>query len=196
MYHIGRSICRTFFRLFFRWEIEGAGNIPVEGPVVICCNHINNLDPPLLGSSVSRKVHFMAKKELFSIPLLGRLLPSLGAYPISRGSGDRGALKKSLELLKEGRVLGIFPEGTRSKTGQLGKGHTGAAFITLRSDAVIVPGAITGPYRIFRRVKIVFGEPIDLTPYREKGINTESVEAAMEHTMNEIATLLSKSHSK
>ncbi|SFS94100.1 lysophospholipid acyltransferase family protein [Marininema halotolerans] len=190
LYQLGRSLCRTYFRLFFRWEIKGAEHIPADGPVVICCNHIDNMDPPLLGSSISRKVHFMAKKELFSVPLLGPILPRLGAYPVSRGAGDKGALRKSLELLKEGKVLGIFPEGTRSKNGQLGKGRTGAAFIALRSDSVIVPAAVTGPYRKFQRIKITFGKPIDLTPYRAKGINSETVEEVMEKTMNEIAALL------
>ena len=103
----------------------------------------------------------MAKEELFSAPVLGKILPHINAFPVKRGMSDREALRKGLGILKEGKVLGLFPEGTRSKTGELGKGLAGAGFFALRSKAHIVPCAMIGPYKPFKRLKVVFGKPIE-----------------------------------
>ncbi|MFC4078112.1 lysophospholipid acyltransferase family protein [Salinithrix halophila] len=184
------NLFRLLFRLFYKWEKQGVENVPAKGPVVICCNHINNLDPPLLGASLERQVHFMAKEELFKIPVIGSLVHSFGSFPVSRGSADKRALKKALELLGEGRVLGVFPEGTRSKTGQLGQAHTGAAFIALKGEAVLVPAAVLGSYRLFRRVRIIFGKPIDLSEYQKGRLTSDTIRGLTDRTMEEIAALI------
>ena len=121
----------------------------------------SNLDPPTVGIAAPRQVHFMAKEELFSAPVLGKILPHINAFPVKRGMSDREALRKGLGVLKEGKVLGLFPEGTRSETGELGKGLAGAGFFALRSKAQIVPCAVIGPYKPFKRLKVVFGKPIE-----------------------------------
>lgn len=192
MYRFFRQCFRYFFYLFFRWEVIGKEKIPVEGPVVLCCNHINNLDPPLVGASIERQVYFMAKEELFRIPVLSWLLRRFGSFPINRGKSDKQALKTSLELLKQGKLLGVFPEGTRSKTGDLGEAHTGAAFIALKGEAVVVPAAIVSSYRLFGKLVIRFGDPIDLTPYRQGRINSQTGREVTDRVMNEIRRLREK----
>jgi 1-acyl-sn-glycerol-3-phosphate acyltransferase len=157
---------------------------------LLCSNHIDNLDPPVVGITAPRDVHFMAKEELFHVPILKKLLPSLHAFPVKRGMSDREALRKGLAILKEGKVLGLFPEGTRSKTGELGKGLAGAGFFALRTDAVVMPCAIIGPYKAFRKLKVVYGKPIDLKEY---GKNQKlSAEQATEIIMEKIAELISQ----
>lgn len=110
----------------------------------------------------------MAKEELFSVPVLGKIVPHLNAFPVKRGMSDREALRKGLGILKDGKVLGLFPEGTRSKTGEMGKGLAGAGFFALRSDAHVVPCAIIGPYKAFKKLKVVYGKPIDMESIKEK----------------------------
>jgi len=128
----------------------------------------------------------MAKEELFRVPVLKSILPNVKAFPVKRGMSDRGALRTGLALLKEGEVLGLFPEGTRSKTGEIGKGLAGAGFFALRSDAKIIPCAIIGPYKLFGKLRVVYGKPIDFTELKKEKI---SVEAATEIIMNEIKKL-------
>ncbi|EJL40946.1 1-acyl-sn-glycerol-3-phosphate acyltransferase [Brevibacillus agri] len=166
-YRLFRGIFRIIFSLVFRWQVIGREHIPKEGPVILCANHISLWDPPLLGSGIERQVHFMAKEELFKIPLLSFLITKFGAFPVKRGAGDRAAIRTTLKLLEDGKIFGIFPEGTRSKTGEPGEAMPGVAMFALKSQAAVIPVAIIGPYRAFRPIKIVYGKPIDLTSLRE-----------------------------
>ncbi|CAM3880230.1 lysophospholipid acyltransferase family protein [Mesobacillus zeae] len=173
----------------YRFEVIGKENFPKEGGILLCTNHIDNLDPPVVGITAPRPVHFMAKAELFQVPVLGKIVPHLNAFPVKRGLSDREALRKGLAILKEGKVLGLFPEGTRSKTGELGEGLAGAGFFALRSQAQIIPCAIIGPYRPFRRLKVVYGKPVSLDGMRER---KASAEEATELIMSEIRKLISE----
>lgn len=190
LYSFCRFLFRSFFAIAYRWKVEGVENIPSHGAVVICSNHIHNMDPPLIGSAASRKVYFMAKEELFRIPILSFFIRRFGAFPVKRGASDRNALKNALAILQQKKVLGIFPEGTRSKTGELGEAHPGAALIALRGDALVVPVAIIGPYRLFHRVTITFGPPIDLKPYKEDKITSKTVRDVTARIMKEIEQLM------
>ncbi|WP_053363973.1 lysophospholipid acyltransferase family protein [Bacillus sp. FJAT-27251] len=190
VYDFAKSVVYGVFKPLYRVEATGRENIPAEGGVLLCSNHIDNLDPILVGMMAPRPVYFMAKEELFKVPVLGKLVPHLNAFPVKRGMSDREALRKGLAILKEGKVLGLFPEGTRSKTGELGKGLAGAGFFALRTDAQIVPCAVIGPYKPFRKVRVVYGKPIDFTELREgKG----SAEQATELIMAEIRKLMESS---
>jgi 1-acyl-sn-glycerol-3-phosphate acyltransferase len=182
LYAIGRGISNTYFKLFNRIEVIGKENVPPDKGILLCSNHINNLDPPLVGCAFPRVVHFMAKAELFNVPVLKFILPRVNAFPIRRGMSDKQALRKGLSLLKEGEVLGLFPEGTRSKTGQIGKGLAGAGFFALKSDAIIIPCAVMGSYKWFQTIRIVYGEPIDFSEYRERKASAqEATDLIMEH---------------
>lgn len=187
IYSFGQFLCRVFFRIFYRVKIVGRENIPVDGGVLLCSNHIHILDPPLVGCFLKRKTRFMAKAELFSQPVLKFLLPKLGAFPIRRGMSDRQALRTGLKLLKEGEMIGVFPEGTRSKTGDLGKGLAGVGFFALRSDSNVVPCAVIGSYKLFSKLLVVYGPPVDMATLRE---NRASAEEATEEIMEGIRKLL------
>ncbi|MFD2371795.1 lysophospholipid acyltransferase family protein [Brevibacillus sp. GCM10020057] len=188
-YRTFRSFFRIIFSLVFRWQVIGREHIPKEGPVILCANHISLWDPPLLGSGIERMVNFMAKEELFRIPVLSFLITKFGAFPVKRGAGDRAAIRTTLKLLEDGKVLGIFPEGTRSKTGELGEGMPGTAMFALKSQATVIPVAIIGPYRLFRPIKIVYGEPIDLTQLREAKPSADTLKQTTDLIMQRIREL-------
>ena len=186
-YSFARSVVKLIFTPLFRIEIVGLENFPKEGGVLLCTNHIHNFDPPVVGITTPRPVYFMAKEELFKTPVLGDVIRKCNAFPVKRGMSDREALRKGLTVLKEGHVLGLFPEGTRSKTGELGKGLAGAGFFALRSQATVVPCAIIGPYKAFRKLKVVYGKPIEMDEIRKR---RASAEEATELIMSEIHKLI------
>lgn len=175
LYPIGRAIVGAAVKPLYRIEVIGKENIPSEGGVLLCANHIHYLDPPVLGITSPRPVHFMAKEELFHQPILKQLLPHFHAFPIKRGKVDRTAFKTALKRLQEGHIVGIFPEGTRSKTGKLKRGLAGAGFFALKGGVDVIPCAIIGEYKVGRKTKVVYGEPIDMTPYRENRTSAQEV---------------------
>jgi 1-acyl-sn-glycerol-3-phosphate acyltransferase len=187
LYEIGKGLFYVYFKLFNRLEIRGLENFPEDKSVLLCSNHISNLDPPLVGSAAPRMVHFMAKEELFKNPIAKGILNGVGAFPIKRGMSDKQAIRKAMALLKDNKVVGLFPEGTRSKTRELGKGLTGAGFFALRSNSHIVPCAVTGSYKPFHKVIVTFGRPIDFSSLREE---KASAKEATEKIMEEIGYLL------
>lgn len=190
-YQFAKSIVFGVLKPVYRVEIIGKEHFPKEGGVLLCSNHIDTLDPPMVGMTSPRPVNFMAKEELFNLPVLKGILPKVHAFPVKRGLSDRQALRTAVNLLKEGQVVGLFPEGTRNKTGKLGKGFSGAGFFALRGDAVVVPCAIVGPYKVFRKLRVIFGEPIDMEPFRERKAKPDEV---TEVIMSHIQLLLDKHH--
>ncbi|MNN20632.1 1-acyl-sn-glycerol-3-phosphate acyltransferase [compost metagenome] len=130
----------------------------------------------------------MAKAELFEVPVLGWLIKQLGAFPVKRGGVSKESIKTSLTLLRSGKVMGIFPEGRRSSSGESGVAMKGAASFALRSDAAVIPVAIIGNYKLFRRTKVIYGAPVDLSGFREMP-STDSLELATEKIMHHIAEL-------
>jgi len=175
LYTFAKSLVWNVLNPMYRFDIRGLEKFPKTGGVLICANHIHALDPPVVGITAPRDVHFMAKEELFTAPILKTILPKIYAFPVKRGMSDRDALRKAIAVLKSGNVMGLFPEGTRSKTGELGKGFSGAGFFALKGEAAVVPCAIIGPYKAFKRVKVVYGEPIDMQPYRERKASADEV---------------------
>jgi 1-acyl-sn-glycerol-3-phosphate acyltransferase len=186
-YTFARSIAAGFLQSIYRFEMVGLENIPNDGGVLICSNHINNFDPPVVGIKIPRPVYYMAKEELFSIPVFGKIVRMCNAFPVKRGMSDREALRKGLNILKDGHILGLFPEGTRSKTGELGKGLAGAGFFASRSNAVVIPCAIIGPYKILHKIKVVYGKPIEMDELRKNKVSAEQV---TELIMSEIQKLI------
>jgi 1-acyl-sn-glycerol-3-phosphate acyltransferase len=182
-----------------KFEIVGREHVPMEGGVIIASNHLNNADPPAISLALPRLPTFMAKKEMFGWPILGPAFRAFGAFPVRRTEADLAALRMATELIHDGHVLIMFPEGTRSRTGGLTKGHPGTALIGLRTGAPIVPVAVTGtigvrwpwiflkPWSI-KHVTVTFGEPFTLPPVER--INTKAAEAATDVIMRRIAALL------
>lgn len=191
-YGFAKSVVYTIFKPWYRVQAIGVENIPKEGGVLLCSNHISVIDPIVVGIMQPRPVHYMAKEELFNIPVFGNVVRKCNAFPVKRGFNDREALRTGLKLLKDGHVFGLFPEGTRSKTGELGKGLAGAGFFALRTEAQVVPCAVIGPYKSLRKLKVVYGKPIDLTEMRQTKASAEQV---TEIIMSEIDKLI-KEHKK
>lgn len=187
LYRFARMILRAIFVLLYRLEARGVGNIPLDGPIILCSNHKSLQDPITLGVFVPRKVHYMAKEELFRIPVFGSLIRAVGAFPVKRGGVSKEAIRTAITLLRSGQVMGIFPEGTRNE--QVGMGKRGAVTMALRSEAKVVPVALIGEYRPFRKMLAVYGAPIDMKPYAEQG-TTESMEEATEIIMSRIREMV------
>lgn len=145
-------------------KVIGADNIPDTGPLLVVSNHASYFDPPLIGTAMRRRlIHFMAKEELFHNPLMGWFLRYVHTFPVHRGRIDRRAVMESFRVLRDGDVLGIFPEGTSKDQGILGKFHDGFAGIAIKSGAPVLPAAIIHSRPLpFKKgpVCVVFGEPI------------------------------------
>jgi len=167
-YALAKAFVAGLVRLTFRFRISGAGNVPLTGGLVVAANHISNFDPPILGIALPRPVSYMAKKELFAMPVLRQLLPHLNAFSVDRQAGGTAALRAALRMIKEGRCVGIFPEGGRNVTGT-NEEKAGAAFLAAASGVPVVPAAIGGTRRLrpFGKVTVVFGEPITVTRNRK-----------------------------
>ena len=191
-YRFVQIIFSVLFRIIFRLKVVGRENIPAEGPVVIACNHVSNLDPPMVGTAASRPVNFMAKSELFENPIQGRLYASLGAFPVHRGAADARAIRTALTILKRKEVLGIFPEGHRMTDGKLGKAEPGALAIAIKGKAALVPAAILGSNMKARKsfwpqITVVFGKPMSLKNEQGNKIEVEELSVKL---MEEIGKLI------
>lgn len=178
LYKIARMILMPIFYIIFPWRVTGRENVPAEGPLVVCANHITWQDPIILALIIKRPIHFMAKEELFRIGILRWLLPKVHAFPVKRGTADRTAIRHSLEVLKQGEVLGIFPEGTRSRTGEMQKLLPGVAMLAIKGQAPVIPIAIRGPYRVFRPLHVTIGQPLDLQEYAADRLTGEVLDQA------------------
>lgn len=138
LYTTLRIIFAVIFQLLFRAKTYGKENLPAEGPVILAANHMSNWDPPLLATFLPRPVSYMAKIELFEHPIFGAAIRRCHAFPVKRGAADRGAIKAAVNVLRQGRVLGLFPEGTRSKDGKLHKAEAGVGLLAAMSGAPVV----------------------------------------------------------
>ena len=169
---IANRVLRLLFGLLLKIEVVGAGNVPEQGPFIAMMNHIYFLDPILVAVLAPRFIVIMSKIENYRNPLLALIMHLYGCFPIRRGELDMSAIRTSLDVLREGRGLLMAPEGTRSLTKTLQPGRDGMAMIALRSDAAVVPIALSGQehlgvtWKRLRRtpVRVVFGKPFCFRP--------------------------------
>lgn len=191
-YYLVTACLRILFKVVFRYRIHGWENVPQHGPYIICSNHTSWFDPPLVGSVCHYgRVHFMAKEELFKLFLFGPIIKKLGAFPVKRDTADRRAIKHALKLLAEGQLVGLFPEGTRVKGGELGQPFHGPALIALMSQKPVLPVAVIWPDRLFKPVKINFGK---MLYFKAEGkIKKDILEQVSTKIMWEIGLLLKSS---
>ena len=166
IYFLVRVPCWFLFRVLLRWQVSGLENVPAGG-AIIAPNHQSFWDIPLVGIALrQRRVHFMAKSELFQNPVFAWVIRSLLAFPVKRGAPDRSAIRYAIEKLTEGDLVTIFPEGTRSKTGNLGAPEAGLSLIAAKAGVPVVPVAICGTREIFSKtclfpqISIHFAEPV------------------------------------
>jgi 1-acyl-sn-glycerol-3-phosphate acyltransferase len=199
LYRLSSFLLGVLFRCYNRYQVSGREHIPETGGVLLIANHTSYLDPPVAGPSCPRPVSFMAKSELFRIPILGPLIRRVHAFPVKRGAADQHALRHAVRLLRQGRVLMIFPEGTRSPDGRLQSFEHGAAFIALASGAAVVPMAIDGADHVLPRGKPVllpatfrvrFGPPLDLSRFRDQRRTREVLQQTCDEMRAALAALL------
>lgn len=191
LFRVARAACKIFAKIFYPYEVENGFSLPENERVVICCNHISNLDPVFLNLTQHRLIHFMAKSELFKFKPFGALIKKFGAFPVVRGNDGGKAIGTAEELLNEGHVVGIFLEGRRSRSGDLQKPHSGAVIIAHETNTKIVPACITGKNKfvnIFRKTKITYGKPVSC---EELGI-TEGTNNEFRQASRKIMELISE----
>jgi len=187
-----RWLARFLFFTVLSVHLKGRENVPSKGPFIIASNHLSWTDVPLVPAYLPGKAIYMAKEEAF-YSKVGWLVRFLGAFPVKRGEGDRQAIRAADEQLKAGKVLVIFPEGTRSRTHKMAKAHAGLGMIALRSGVPVVPVAVWGSENFLKkfrpRVTITYGEPMILKP-RGRKITREDIDEATDQVMRKIASML------
>lgn len=180
-----KIVLKTVYRIAYRVKITG--NVPDEGAYILCCNHINYLDAAAIVLFNKRKVNFVAKEDLFTHGILSWLGHLFDAIPIKRNMQDIEAMKRCLKVLKNGELLGIFPEGTRKGMEKNMKAKNGAAFMAIKGKVKIIPVGIHGTFKPFSKVYMNYGEPIDLSGYTK-----EDLDKATDIIMEQIVMLTKK----
>ena len=200
-YRICAAIVSGLAKVLFRPSVEGAENIPLSGPVLIAPIHRSNVDFAFSLFISPRKVFFMAKEDVFQIPVLGWLLTRLGAFPVTRDTADRESLRLSEEVLRRGQALVLFPEGTRREGPTVELLHDGAMFIAARTGAMVVPVGVGGSERAmpvgaklprFAKVHIVVGKPIS-PPTSEGRVSRSAIAAKSEELRRELEDVYAQS---
>ena len=166
---VSQVIIFPIYKFLFRGILVGRENIPKKSSFILVSNHGSLLDPPLLGHALGRNISFMAKSELFSIPLLGNVIKACGAYPVKRGIADKNTIKIACEKLSNNNSIGIFIDGTRQKDGRVNKPKQGAALLAFKNQKLLVPVAIINSHNLvrfrffipfFTKIVIKVGKPI------------------------------------
>jgi 1-acyl-sn-glycerol-3-phosphate acyltransferase len=162
-YDFSKLTVQIMMRTLWRAQATGMENVPLEGPLIVACNHLSYLDPPAMGCFCPRRITYMAKKELFELPILGTMIRGLGAYAVDRQGSATAAIRRSLEVLRGGGAIGIFPEGTRNRSGEVTPAP-GVALLASLAKAPVVPACVLGSDRALRlaRIKVAFGPPLEL----------------------------------
>lgn len=192
-YDVIKAIVKPIVCLLFRIKVYNRELEPKEGAVILCGNHLSLLDPVLLGIFVKRKVSFMAKEELFKIPVLSFFIKGIGVFPVSRGTIDLSAMKMAIKTLREGRVLGIFPEGGRVhklEEDAAAKGGVGA--FAYKTKATVFPAHIVceGRIKFFKKIKVIYGKPITFEELGFTNGNSDEIKRISQEILDKIYSLV------
>lgn len=189
-YKVAKGSVRFLLSLVYRVKIEGKEHIPKKGKSIVSSNHFSVMDPVLIAAFLPRKINYMAKEELFSNKFFALILNKLGVFSVKRGGADIGAIKTALRTLNRGEIFGIFPEGTRSKSGEILEAKPGLAMIAIRAQSPIIPVAIIGNYKPFNKIKIIIGKPINLSSYYGKKFSTKEYQKLSQNILDTIRKLM------
>ncbi len=199
-YKIGKVVCNIFCALSFKIEVSGTENLPIENGFILASNHLTELDPLFIAIRIKRQLNFMAKAELFKNKIGGAIIKGLGAFPVERGTGDTSAIDKAIDTVKSGNVLAIFPEGTRSKDGELKRFKSGAIVVASQTGADIIPTAIyikdisDGKKLRFRsKVVVKYGKLIENKELHIDMENPSTIKKAGTIVREAVASLLEES---
>ncbi len=162
LYYLGKYLFKLLFIGIYRCKSSGQENLPEDTGFIIAPNHLSFFDPPMAGCFMKQDLYFMAKEELFSVPVLGFLIKRTNAFPVKRGKQDLSAFRNAFALLENKKALLMFPEGTRSKTGELGKARAGVGMVACNCQVPIVPVKIinTNNMSKFKKLEVKYGKPI------------------------------------
>ncbi len=188
-YKILVFLIRIYDSVFYGFKKPDNSMVPREEGLIVCANHPGLKDPIYIAESMNRKLTFMAKKELFKNKLFGKLLLSLGAFPVDRGANDITAVKTAIKLLRGGHALLMFPQGTRSKKDDNTPGKQGAVRLALLTGAKILPVGLSDNNRIFKKVHIKIGEPIDYSEFKKQKLTEEDYDRLTKELMDKIYSL-------
>ncbi len=174
-YRLGWMSFRVIFRFYFRWRVFNPERVPLTGAVILASNHESFLDPPLVGAGVNRLINFLARENLFAIPIVGAVLRKWQVVPVDREGGGARGLKAILDRLLGGGAIILFPEGTRTRDGKLQPARPGIGLTVMKSNAPVVPVRVFGTFRAYGRhmrfplprcVKVKYGRPLQFASLR------------------------------
>jgi 1-acyl-sn-glycerol-3-phosphate acyltransferase len=189
----------TVYQMWFRGEVFGTENLPMDRPFLIASNHASHLDPPIVGSQVARQMRFFARKSLWNSRVARWWLDNVETIPVERDSGDIGAIKRVIQALRENRSVVLFPEGTRSPDGHLQKAKPGVGLMACKTGVPVVPCRVYGSFVAFGKgmripnfgspVTVVFGTPIPASDYDDPTAGKARYEVAAQRIMTRITTI-------
>src|SRR5437867_1201835 len=203
-YRCGWLFCRFTFATYFHWRVYHPERVPLTGPVILAANHASFLDPPLVGAGVKREINYLARESLFRFPVAGAVLRSVNCVPVDREGGGAAGLRAILDRLLAGQGIILFPEGTRSRDGNLQPARSGIGLTVIKSTAPVVPARVFGTYRAFGRhlklprprgVAVKYGQPMFFEALRAEAKNCskqrlkEIYQLVAEEIMSAIARL-------
>ncbi|HEY0456921.1 MAG TPA: lysophospholipid acyltransferase family protein, partial [Verrucomicrobiae bacterium] len=174
-YSIGWHFYRALYRFYFGWRVYGSEDVPLSGPVILASNHASYLDPPLVGSGLHRDINYLARENLFRFPVVGFILRKVNAVPVDRDGGGASGLRAILERLLAGGAIILFPEGTRTRDGNLQPARSGIGLTVIKSGAPVVPVRVFGTFEAFNRfhkfprartVIVKYGKPMQFSGFR------------------------------
>lgn len=196
-YLVSQLLIFPIYKLIFRGRLIGKENIPKKGSFILVSNHGSLLDPPLIGHAIGRNISFMAKSELFKIPVLGFIIKSCGAYPVRRGVADKNTIKIACEKLKNNNSIGLFIDGTRQKNGRVNKPKQGAALLAFKNQKLLLPVAIINSHKLvrlkffipfFTKIILKVGKPIK----PPKSLSKDDLQLVTSSLQKAINTMLDK----
>lgn len=170
-YNAVKTIANFTLRIIYRVKVSGIENVPLEGKLIVCANHFSNWDPIFVSIAFPRKIYWMAKQELFKNKFLAKLITKLDAFPVDREGKDLSAIRKALRVLKNDEALGMFPEGTRVDGFHVENAKPGVALLTIKARSKVIPIHIESNYKLFAKVTIRIGKPIDFNPDEGQTVN-------------------------
>jgi 1-acyl-sn-glycerol-3-phosphate acyltransferase len=199
LYFLGRGFFRLFFRLYTGWSVYHPERVPMQGPVILASNHASYMDPPLVGAASARDINFLGRESLFRFPGVAWVLRGVNAVPVDREGGGAAGLRAIMDRLRKGGAIILFPEGTRTRTGELQAAKSGIGLTVIKSSAPVVPVRVFGTFEAMgrhhsiprpRRVAIKFGQPLDFADLRAEALSCDK--ARLKQIYQEVADRLMK----
>jgi cytidylate kinase len=184
-----KFLIHLFYEIVFRLEKVNEKNVPTDEPIIVCANHLNTWDAVAIVCCSKRRIRFIAKEDLFNNGFLNWIAHVFDVIPIKRGMRDMEAMKRCIKALKDGEAIGLFPEGTRKGLEKGAKVQNGAAYMALKTNVRVVPIGIQGSFKPFTKVKLYYGEPLDLNKYNSENPEKDKLDLATKEIMDNIIML-------